>query len=916
MALINAQSIRNKVDLLRVMIASEKLDIVGITETWIHEETRDFVGEYEIPGYKLFKKDRVGKEGGGVLFYVRESLNPIELRIESNNEVIGVSLNNLRKNMHIFLVYRPPHQQENLDEELYNTLGNLIHDKLSIIMGDFNGAADWDNMISCSGAEGQRVIDFANSEFLYQWVDKPTRGNNILDLVLTTEDNLISDLVVGEKLGKSDHNIVRFCMNIPHTKEKKMHQKLNFRHADYNKLRTLVAPMVYQDNGKIDNVWDSFSKEYMIRQNTCIPYQAVPVAGNPQPKWFNREIAQKIGERDRAHKLKLSKPSLENDAAHRKLCREVDKAVRHAKYNEEHRVAVASKNNPKEFFAHVHSRKPIKNAIGPLKDENDAIVGTDREMAVLLNLHFTRQFTRPSSTVAPEPPIKYTGTKFLDQIVFTVEDIKLKIKNLSKFKAPGPDGFHPRVIKELENELALHFYNIFRLSVDQRKAASDWKLANVPPLFKGGSRENPGNYRPISLTSVVCKILESIIADQITEHIERNNLMLGSQHGFRSGRSCLTNLVEFFHCMFSIYDNSRAVDILYLDFQKAFDKVPHDKLMIKVRALGIIDEFADWIEDWLSGRKQRVVINGEESEWADVTSGVPQGSVLGPLLFIIYINDIDISLTSKLAKFADDIKLGINAADGTAVQELQADLNKVGEWSKNWQMPFNLDKCKVMHIGYKNQNVKYTLQGKEIQSVEQEKDLGVIISNDLKFSKQCIKAEKSAQKMVGYIKRQFRCRNKEIVIPLYNSLVRPQLEYAVQFWSPPLRKDVERLEAVQRRATKMIPSIRQLGYEARLESLNLYSLETRRLRGQLIETFKIFQGFTKVDYSDLFTLNNSQTRNNGWKIDLKRYNTSLCGNFFTYKIGNIWNKLPAEVVNSDTVNQFKRKLDKIIHSLI
>ena len=295
---------------------------------------------------------------------------------------------------------------------------------------------------------------------------------------------------------------------------------------------------------------------------------------------------------------------------------------------------------------------------------------------------------------------------------------------------------------------------------------------------------------------------------------------------------------------------------------------------------------------------------------------MPQGSVLGPLLFIIYINDIDIGLTSKLAKFADDTKLGINAADESAIQELQADLNKLGEWSSNWQMPFNVDKCKVMHIGYNNQNARYTLQGKEIQSVDQEKDLGVIISNDFKFSKQCIKAEKSAQKMVGYIKRQFRCRNKDIVMPLYNSLVRPQLEYAVQFWSPTLRKDVVRLEAVQRRATKMIPSIRHLGYEARLESLNLYSLETRRLRGQLIETFKIFQGFTKVDYSDMFTLNNNQTRNNGWKIDLKRYNTSLCGNFFTYKIGNIWNKLPADVVNSDTVDQFKRKLDKIIHSLI
>ena len=259
-------------------------------------------------------------------------------------------------------------------------------------------------------------------------------------------------------------------------------------------------------------------------------------------------------------------------------------------------------------------------------------------------------------------------------------------------------------------------------------------------------------------------------------------------------------------------------------------------LMAKVRSLGIIDEVGDWIEDWLSDRKQRVVIKGTSSGWREVTSGVPRGSVLGPLLFIIYINDLDLGLVSKISKFADDTKMGINADSDAAVKQLQEDLRKVGEWSKKWQMPFNLDKCKIMHIGHKNINEKYELLGKEIESVQQEKDLGVVITNDLKSSNQCIEAVKKAQKLLGYIKRQFRTRNKETILTLYNALVRPHLEYAVQFWSPSLRKDIERLEAVQARATKLIPSIRHLGYVRRLERLNLYSLEKRQLRGQLIET--------------------------------------------------------------------------------
>ena len=916
MALINAQSIRNKMDLFRVMIANEKLDIVGITESWVHEETRDYVGEYEIPGYKLFKKDRLGKEGGGILLYVREFLNPIDCNIESNHEMLGVSLNNLEKCMYIYLVYRPPHQPQEVDEDLYNKLGGVLHNKLCVILGDFNGAVNWDTMTSKSGAEGTRLLEFVKREFLYQWVDKPTRGNNVLDLVLSTEDNIISELMVGEKLGNSDHNIVRFNADIPHTKEFKTLRKLDFRRPNFIRLRELVGSMTYEENGDIDAVWESFKTEHHEKRNVCIPYKKISSTGNPQPKWFSSEIANKIKERDRAHAHFKQNPLPEHNTSHRKLCREVDKLVRRAKRNEESRIAAAVKSNPKEFFSYVNSRKPIKNSIGPLKNENGRIVSKDLEMAELLNKYFTSVFTRRNTSASPEAVIKYEGEQVLDKIVFTVEDIKTKIRKLNKYKAPGPDEFYPRVIKELESEIAPHFYNIYRLSVSQRKAAKDWKLANVPPIHKGGSKNDPGNYRPISLTSVVCKILESIIVDLMTEHIEANGLLLDSQHGFRHNRSCLSNLVDFFHNMFSIYDSSRAIDILYLDFQKAFDKVPHDKLMIKVRALGIVGEIADWIEDWLRNRKQRVVINGEASEWADVTSGVPQGSVLGPLLFIIYINDIDVGLVSRIAKFADDTKLGIDAGNKEEIQGLQADLGRLGEWSEKWQMPFNVNKCKVMHIGYNNPNSRYNLLGNDIECVQQEKDLGVIISNDLKFSKQCINVEKKAQKLIGYIKRQFRNRNKEIVIPLYNALVRPHLEYAVQFWCPTLRMDIERLEAVQARATKLIPSIRNLNHERRRERLNLFSLETRRLRGQLIETFKIFKGMTKINHANIFTLSNNQTRNNGWKIDLKRYNTSLCGNFFTYKIGSTWNQLPADVVGCETVEQFKRELDRIIHRLI
>ena len=841
---------------------------------WIHTNTRDFEGEFEIPGYKTFKKDRLDREGGGVMLYVRGHLDPVECKIETEHEMVGVVLNKLEKKLHIYLVYRPPHQSAESDESLYSNLSTIIRNKFCIVAGDFNCSVNWKTQTA--DAESMRLLDFTNEEYLTQWVDKPTRGNNTLDLVFSSEDNMISKLSVGEKLGKSDHNMIRFEILTSFTKLEKSFMKPNFRKADFSRLRCEIRRLPKSGGTDAEQNWFSFKTEFMKAQSCCIPQRKITPNGTKQPEWFNKSIAEAISNRQKAYNISKLRPSPETKAAHIKECRNVDKLIRRAKLNEEDRVAAAAKYNPKAFFAHVNSRKPVKNTIGPLKDKTGSIISSDEGMANILNEYFTSVYTEEDTSEIPIVPIVYRGNNPLRKIEITVDKVKMKLKKLNSNKSAGPDGFYPRVIKETEEETAPHFCNIFRTSLEQRKAVRDWKLQNISPLFKKGSKDDPGNYRPI----------------------------------------CLTNLVDFFHDMFSIYDKSRAVDILYLDFRKAFDKVPHKRLMAKVRSLGIIDEVGDWIEDWLSDRKQRVVINGTSSGWRDVTSGVPQGSVLGPLLFIIYINDLDLVLVSKISKFADDTRMGINADSDAAVKQLQEDLRKVGEWSKKWQMPFNLDKCKIMHIGHKNKNEKYELLGKEIESVQQEKDLGVVITNDLKSSNQCIEAVKKAQKLLGYIKRQFRTRNKETILTLYNALVRPHLEYAVQFWSPSLRKDIERLEAVQARATKLIPSIRHLGYVRRLERLNLYSLEKRRLRGQLIETFKMLKGVNNIDYRHLCTFSNNRTRSNGWKLELKRFNTSQCGNFFTYKIAPIWNRLPAEAVNSASVEHFKIELDKVIDTLI
>ena len=314
-------------------------------------------------------------------------------------------------------------------------------------------------------------------------------------------------------------------------------------------------------------------------------------------------------------------------------------------------------------------------------------------------------------------------------------DMVLKrLKQLKVNKAPGVDNIVPKVLIETADYICQPLSAICNKSITTGIAPKEWTQANVSVIFKKGAKNQPCNYRPISLTSHVCKILESEIKDGIVEHVIKFKLIKESQHGFVKNKSCLTNLLEYLTSVSEYVDRGIPVDVIYLDFQKAFDKVPHKRLLLKVCSHGIGGNISSWIESWLNNRDQRVVLNGWASDWKDVSSGVPQGSVLGPLLFLLYINDIEDDITSKLLKFADDTKIFRSVANIDDVNKLKDDLVKLCRWSEEWLMLFNSDKCKVMHFGYNNLKADYTMGVNKLEVSDAEQDLGVIVQSDLKVS--------------------------------------------------------------------------------------------------------------------------------------------------------------------------------------
>jgi len=440
-------------------------------------------------------------------------------------------------------------------------------------------------------------------------------------------------------------------------------------------------------------------------------------------------------------------------------------------------------------------------------------------------------------------------------------------------------------------------------------------------LYKKGKKDNVENYRPISLTCICCKIMESIICHQLMNFFLTNNLFCNNQYGFVKGRSVVLQLLNVVDHWTDMLDRGQQIDVIYTDFEKAFDKVPHKRLLSKLHAYGIHEELINWVKSFLEGRMQRVRIKTELSTYKPVLSGIPQGSVLGPLLFVIFINDLpDIcNNLSDLFIFADDAKLYKSICNQLDSDVLNECFQNILNWSDNWLMKLNISKCKVLSLcSNKNKSVKYTYGAElpgvgfsELEHVDSIKDLGVTMDCELLFNMHIYDKINIAYKMLGIIKRNFKDVDNFAFITLYKSFVRSHVEYANSVWCPHGVGVIQDLEKVQKRATKNVQGCKGLMYEDRLTYLQLPSLSYRRLRGSMIETYKIVSGLYSACVAPVIPSNfDTRTHGNVYKFLVRRCRLDVRKFSFCNRVVEFWNSLPNSVVNSVSVNCFKNNLDK------
>lgn len=928
----NVDTINTKKDELAVHIAQMNPDIVGLTEINPKNATWELqLQDVQINGYDAY----VNFSGRGSVLYVKSSFNSYEVNMKKSSEAsvwCTVKLKGKDKLL-VGLVYRSPNSTDLQDEQLRGMIKEAVQKGHShiMIMGDFNyPEIDWKSETS-SATNGHSSHDFlagCKDSFLFQHVQQPTRYRaeqtaNVLDLLFTNEEGMIEEVHYGHPVGSSDHLLLDWSFKCYTVRQSRTFRRYQYDRGDYEEMRRQLGEVDWKSQlqGKdVEDMWAVISREVEESVNAHIPCRTVVVDGktrNRRPLWMNERAMERLRRKKVAFRHYLETKEGNDYKEYTKERNAAKNEVRRAVRDYQKEIAVKAKKNPKEFYKYVNSKLRTRTGVADLKKSDGTEIRNDKEKAEEFNGFFVSVFTQEDCNNMP-PSVDKKTKKGLDDIEFSESDIMQMLLKTNVSKSPGPDEVHPRVLKECAKELAAPLTVLYRASLDGGCLPKAWKDGNITPIFKKGSRADVGNYRPVSLTAIPCKVFEKLIRNALLQHMFENDFISEFQHGFVRGRSCTTQLLQVMDKWTEILDQGGSVDSIYLDFAKAFDSVPHKRLLLKLEGYGVGGRVLGWIKDFLMGRRQRVMIAGEASRWAEVVSGVPQGSVLGPVLFVCYINDMPETISSMIYMYADDTKIAGRVDNEEEVKILQSDLDKLVDWSQTWQMKFNVQKCKVMHIGNRNSKADYKMansQGERaLAETTEEKDLGVWVTKDMKSAVAVAHAASKANQLLGLIKRCFSYLDIHLVKQLYTVMIRPHLEYGNVIWHPQYKKEIDLLESVQHRATRMVPGFWKIDYQDRLRKMRLPSLVFRRLRGDAIEVYKHLHGIYKVESGDILPRDKREgmvTRGHSLKLKKRDCRTSVRANALGFRVVNFWNSLPEEVVNATSVNAFKNGFDRL-----
>ena len=916
---INVQSLKHKIDLIEA--ESSAFDIITISESWLSQNDNN--NSIRLTNFhQPIRRDRPNDPHGGVAIYVRNNLyckaRP-DLEIQ-DLEAVWVETKQNQESILIGSFYRPPNSVVQYWTLIRDSLTKVNNTGLKfIVLGDFN--SNW------IATPSPHLLNLINIFQLTQCITEPTRvtdtSSTCIDLIMLQSQHLITKSEVLPEIC-SDHRVP--CVYIRNRKPQGNTFKrtiYNYKKLDHKKFNDLLSKVNWVSVLLDENINHSalnFSNILMDTGKSCTPTKRIKVC-KKDALWITDEIKLLISEKRKAHKLAKLHNNTIYWANFRRIRNDLTKKIRERKaeyLNElDNRISDCSNFNSKEWWKLVKtfmSKKGIETDEIPPLEFNGTVYYSNKDKAEILNTFFSLQSTIPHDN-DPIPNITITDGPVLTNIEITENDVSTAIGNLDINKAVGPDLIHNCLLKAAQAHITKPLTRFFNRCLNEGIFPESWKTAHVTPLHKKGAKEICSNYRPISLLSCVGKLLESCIHKYVFKFLSENNIITQAQSGFIPGDSTTNQLLCIYDDLCSSFDRGLTTQAVYLDITKAFDRVWHKGLLAKLNACGIQGPLLKWFQNYLKDRKQAVVIKGEKSQFKTISAGVPQGSVLGPLLFVVYINDIVRDLHSTIKLFADDTSLSLSLENPyIRANTLNEDLKTVANWAKDWKVEFNERKTEVVNfIQGPDDCEEILLNNVHLENFNKHKHLGLTLQCNFKWDTHIGLISSKINMLLSCLTSYKYRLGRKSLVTLYKAYIMPHFDYADVIWDSCSDTLSIALENLHLQALRTITGlVRGTSHQTLYDESGFCTLKERRKRHKLLTYKKIILGLCPNSLSALIpplvSDANPYPRRKPYERVIPPFRTETYHKSFFPSTTELWNKLPVSMQTTTSISEFKRFL--------